>query len=103
MLSGLLIGTVEAVVTPGLTARLVPVVRSRKGHRRYDPVMLPAYSYLRECCRRGRSRTGADFPGSHEPEQPRVRKFMRVALFNADGMMSSLAGWGVVVDEGETS
>ena len=42
----LVIDTVEAVVAPGLTARLVPAVRSRKGHRRYDPVMLLAYSYL---------------------------------------------------------
>jgi hypothetical protein len=36
----LVIGTVEAVVTPELIAWLVPAVRSRKGRRRYDPVML---------------------------------------------------------------
>ena len=36
----LVIGTVEALATPELTARLVPPVRSRKGRRRYDPVML---------------------------------------------------------------
>ena len=46
----LVIDTVEAVATPELTARLVPAVRSRRGRRRYDPVMLLtllAYSYLR--------------------------------------------------------
>ena len=36
----LVIDTVEAVATPELTARLVPAVRSRRGRRRYDPVML---------------------------------------------------------------
>jgi hypothetical protein len=38
------------VATPELTARLVPAVRSRKGRRRYDLVMLLArlaYSYMR--------------------------------------------------------
>src|SRR5579864_2931722 len=46
----LVIDTVEAVVTPELTARLVPAVRSRKGRARYDPVMLLtllAYAYMR--------------------------------------------------------
>ncbi len=46
----LVIETVEAVATPELTARLVPAVRTRKGRRRYDPVMLLAllaYSYQR--------------------------------------------------------
>jgi transposase len=46
----LVIDTVEAVATPELTARLVPAVGSRRGRRRYDPVMLLtllAYSCLR--------------------------------------------------------
>src|SRR5580700_8840820 len=46
----LVIDTVEGVATPELTARLVPAVRSRKGRRRYDPVMLLTlltYAYLR--------------------------------------------------------
>jgi hypothetical protein len=46
---------------------------------------------------------GTDFPGSREPEQPRVRKFMPIGIFNADGVMSSLAGLRWLVDEGETS
>lgn len=44
----LVIDTVEAVVTPDLVAGLVPAVRSPKGRRRYDPVMLLtllAYAY----------------------------------------------------------
>ena len=72
----LVIGTVGAVVTPALTA----------GPRSGGP-----------------GRRGTDFPGSHKPEQPRVRKFMPMGFFNADGMMFSLAGWRLVVDEGETS
>jgi len=48
----LVIDTVEAVATPGLTARLVPATakRSVRGRRRYDPVMLLTllmYSYMR--------------------------------------------------------
>ena len=45
----LVIDTVEQVATPELIARLVPATRSRKGRRRYDPVMLLtllAYAYL---------------------------------------------------------
>jgi transposase len=48
----LVIDTVEALATPELVTRLVPATprRSRKGRRRYDPVMLLTllmYSYLR--------------------------------------------------------
>ena len=46
----LVIETVEALASPQMVARLVPPVRSRKGRRRYDPVMLLtllAYSCLR--------------------------------------------------------
>ena len=46
----LVIATVEEVASPELIARLVPAVRSVKGRRRYDPVMLLIllmYSYMR--------------------------------------------------------
>jgi len=46
----LVIDTVEAVVTPDLVVALVPVVRSPKGRRRYDPVMLLALLAYGYCC-----------------------------------------------------
>lgn len=53
-------------------------------------------------CTREAWTPGMDFPGSHELEQPRIRKFVPMGIFNADGMMFSLAGWRLVVDGGET-
>ena len=46
----LVIDTVEAVATPDLVAGLVPAVRSARGRRRYDPVMLLALLAYAYCC-----------------------------------------------------
>ena len=86
----LVIDTVEAVATPELTARLVPPVRSRKGRRRYDPVMLLtllAYSYLRGVLStraiEDRCRYDVTFRvacGQHVPDHVTVSRFRQAGL-----------------------
>jgi transposase len=95
----LVTGTVEAVATPELTARLVPAVRSRKGRRRYDPVMLLtllAYAYLRgvlparaieERCRYDVTFRVAC--GKHVPDHVTVSRFRKRAC-EQDGLMEEL-------------
>jgi transposase len=95
----LVIDTVEAVAAPELTARLVPPVRSRKGRRRYDPVMLLtllAYSYLRgvlparaieERCRYDVTFRVAC--GKHVPDHVTVSRFRKRAC-EQDGLMEEL-------------
>ena len=95
----LVTGTVEAVAAPELTARLVPPVRSRKGRRRYDPVMLLAllaYSYLRgvlssraieDRCRHDvRFRVAC---GQHVPDHVAIARFRKLAC-SRDGLMEDL-------------
>ena len=95
----LVIDTVEALVTPELTARLVPAVRSRKGRRRYDPVMLLtllAYSYLRGVLSsraiEDRCRYDVTFRvacGKHVPDHVTIARFRRLAC-SQDGLMEEL-------------
>jgi len=95
----LVIDTVEAVAAPELTARLVPAVRSRKGRRRYDPVMLLTllvYSYLRGVlatrAMEDRCRYDVTFRvacGQHVPDHATISRF-RQRAFAADGLMEDL-------------
>ena len=95
----LVIDTVEAVATPELTARLVPAVRSRKGRRRYDPVMLLtllAYSYLRGVLSsraiEDRCRYDVTFRvacGKHVPDHVTIARFRKLAC-SQDGLMEEL-------------
>src|SRR6266702_2589837 len=95
----LVIDTVEAVATPELTARLVPAVRSRKGRRRYDPVMLLtllAYSYLRGVLSvraiEERCRYDVTFRvacGKHVPDHVTISRFRKRAC-EQDGLMEEL-------------
>jgi transposase len=95
----LVIDTVEAIVTPELIAALVPAVRSRKGRRRYDPVMLLtllAYSYLRGVLTtraiEDRCRYDVTFRvacGQHVPDHSTVSRF-RQRAFAQDGLMDDL-------------
>jgi transposase len=95
----LVIDTVEAVATPELTARLVPAVRSRKGRRRYDPVMLLTllmYSYLRGVLSaraiEDRCRYDVTFRvacGKHVPDHVTIARFRKRAC-SLDGLMEEL-------------
>jgi transposase len=95
----LVIDTVEAVVTPELAAGLVPAVRSRKGRRRYDPVMLLTlltYAYLRGVLSaravEDRCRYDVTFRvacGRHVPDHVTISRFRRRA-FGQDGLMEDL-------------
>lgn len=97
----LVIDTVEALATPELTARLVPATprRSRKGRRRYDPVMLLtllAYSYLRGVLSsraiEDRCRYDATFRvacGAHVPDHSAIARFRKHAC-SRDGLMEDL-------------
>jgi transposase len=95
----LVIDTVEALVTAELAARLVPAVRSGKGRRRYDPVMLLtllAYSYLRGVLSsravEDRCRYDATFRvacGQHVPDHVTVARFRKLAC-SQDGLMEDL-------------
>ena len=95
----LVIDTVEALVSPELTARLVPAVRSRKGRRRYDPVMLLtllAYSYLRGVLSsraiEDRCRHDVTFRvacGKHVPDHVTIARFRKLAC-SQDGLMEEL-------------
>jgi transposase len=95
----LVIDTVEAVATPELTARLVPAVRSRRGRRRYDPVMLLAllaYSYLRGVLSsraiEDRCRYDVTFRvacGKLVPDHVTIARFRRLAC-SQDGLMEEL-------------
>lgn len=95
----LVIDTVEALATPELRARLVPAVRSRKGRRRYDPVMLLtllAYSYLRGVLAsraiEDRCRYDVTFRvacGRHVPDHSTIARFRRRAC-SQDGLMEEL-------------
>jgi transposase len=95
----LVIDTVEAIVTPELVARLVPVVRTRKGRRRYDPVMLLTvlmYAYLRGVLTvraiEDRCRYDVTFRvacGKHVPDFTTVSRF-RQRAFAEDGLVEDL-------------
>ena len=95
----LVIDTVEAVATPELTARLVPAVRSRKGRRRYDPVMLLSlltYAYLRGVlatrAMEDRCRHDVTFRvacGQHVPDHATISRF-RQRAFAQDELMEDL-------------
>ena len=95
----LVIDSVEAIVTPELIARLVPAVRSRKGRRRYDPVMLLAlltYSYLRGVLTtravEDRCRYDVTFRvacGVHVPDHVTISRFRKRA-FAQDDLMEDL-------------
>ena len=95
----LVIDTVETVATPELTARLVPAVRSRKGRRRYDPVMLLtllAYSYMRGVLSsreiEDRSRYDATFRvacGGPVPDHATIARFRKLAC-TGSGLMEDL-------------
>ena len=95
----LVIDTVEAVATPELTVRLVPAVRSRRGRRRYDPVMLLtllAYSYLRGVLSmraiEDRCRYDVTFRvacGKHVPDHVTISRFRKLAC-SQDGLMEEL-------------
>jgi transposase len=95
----LVIDTVEAIVTPELIAALVPAVRSGKGRRRYDPVMLLtllAYAYLRGVLTtraiEDRCRYDATFRvacGQHVPDHSTVSRF-RQRAFAQGGLMEDL-------------
>ena len=92
----LVIDTVEAVVTPDMVARLVPVTpkRSRKGRRRYDPVML--LTLLMYSCMRGvlttraiedRCRYDVTFRvacGKHVPDHTVISRFRKLAFARGD-------------------
>jgi transposase len=95
----LVIDTVEAVTTPELAARLVPAVRSRKGRRRYDPVMLLTlltYSYLRGVLSsraiEDRCRYDVTFRvacGKHVPDHTTIARFRKRACAQ-DELMEEL-------------
>ena len=95
----LVIDTVGAVAAPELIARLVPAVRSRKGRRRYDPVMLLtllAYSYLRGVLStraiEDRCRYDVTFRvacGKHVPDHVTIARFRKLAC-SQDGLMEEL-------------
>jgi transposase len=95
----LVIDTVEAVTTAELSARLVPAVRSRKGRRRYDPVMLLTllvYAYLRGVlttrAMEDRCRYDVTFRvacGRHVPDHATISRF-RQRAFARDGLMEDL-------------
>ena len=95
----LVIDTVEALATPQLTARLVPAVRSRRGRRRYDPVMLLtllAYSYLRGVLStraiEDRCRYDVTFRvacGKLVPDHVTISRFRKLAC-SQDGLMEEL-------------
>jgi transposase len=95
----LVIDTVEAVATAELIARLVPAVRSRKGRRRYDPVMLLAllmYAYLRGVlttrAMEDRCRYDVTFRvacGQHVPDHATISRF-RQRAFARDDLMEDL-------------
>src|SRR6202041_2501072 len=86
----LVIDTVEAVAAPELVARLVPAVRSRKGRRRYDPVMLLTllmYAYLRGVlatrAMEDRCRYDVTFRvacGQHVPDHVTISRFRQRAF-----------------------
>jgi transposase len=85
----LVIDTVEQLATPELVARLVPATRSRKGRRRYDPVMLLALLAYAYCCGvlstraiEGRCRVDATFRlvcGGLVPDHSTVSRFRQRA------------------------
>lgn len=97
----LVIDTVEALATPELIARLVPATprRSRKGRRRYDPVML--LTLLVYSCLRGvlslraiedRCRYDVTFRvacGKHVPDHTTVSRFRKL-LCTQDGLAEDL-------------
>jgi len=95
----LVIDTVEAVATPELSARLVPAVRSRRGRRRYDPVML--LTLLAYSCLRGvlssraiedRCRYDVTFRvacGKLVPDHVTIARFRKLAC-SQDGLMEEL-------------
>jgi transposase len=95
----LVIGTVEELASPELIARLVPATRSRKGRRRYDPVMLLAllvYSYLRGVLTtraiEDRCRYDVTFRvacGRHVPDHVTVSRFRKRAFAQA-GLVEDL-------------
>jgi transposase len=95
----LVIDTVEAVATPELIARLVPAVRSRKGRRRYDPVMLLTllmYAYLRGVLTtravEDRCRYDVTFRvacGQHVPDHVTISRF-RQRVFAQQELMEDL-------------
>jgi transposase len=95
----LVIDTVEAVVTAELAARLVPAVRSRKGRRRFDPVMLLTllmYAYLRGVlatrAMEDRCRYDVTFRvacGQHVPDHATISRF-RQRAFAQDDLMEDL-------------
>ena len=95
----LVIDTIEAVATPELTAWLVPAVRSRRGRRRYDPVML--LTLLAYSCLRGvlssraiedRCRYDVTFRvacGKLVPDHVTIARFRKLAC-SQDGLMEEL-------------
>jgi transposase len=95
----LVIDTVGALATAELTARLIPAVRSRKGRRRYDPVMLLTllvYAYLRGVLSsraiQDRCRYDATFRvacGRNVPDHVTIARFRKLAC-SRDGLMEEL-------------
>jgi transposase len=95
----LVIDAVEAVATPELIARLVPPVRSAKGRRRYDPVMLLTllvYSYMRGVLSsraiEDRCQYDATFRlacGGPVPDHVTIARFRKRAC-TVDGLMGDL-------------
>jgi transposase len=95
----LVIATVEEVASPELIARLVPAVRSVKGRRRYDPVML--LILLMYSCMRGvltvraiedRCRYDVTFRvacGKHVPDHVTISRFRKRA-FGQEGLAEEL-------------
>jgi transposase len=95
----LVIDTVEAVAAPELIARMVPPVRSRKGRRRYEPVML--LTLLAYSCLRGvlssraiedRCRYDVTFRvacGKHVPDHVTIARFRKLAC-SQEGLMEEL-------------
>jgi transposase len=95
----LVIATVEEVASPELIARLVPAVRSVKGRRRYDPVMLLIllmYSYMRGVLTvraiEDRCRYDVTFRvacGKHVPDHVTISRFRKRA-FGQEGLAEEL-------------
>jgi transposase len=95
----LVIDTVEELASPELVARLVPATRSRKGRRRYDPVMLLTllmYSYMRGVLSsravEDRCRYDVTFRvacGKHVPDHTVIARFRKLA-FGQDGLVEDL-------------
>jgi len=95
----LVIATVEEVASPELIARLVPAVRSVKGRRRYDPVML--LILLMYSCMRGvltvraiedRCRYDVTFRvacGKQVPDHVMISRFRKRA-FGQEGLAEEL-------------